>query len=72
MPHPSTSVIVRHPEGGTLIVLDPATDYDPSDVLVKAYSWAFARRDTTPGTVESVKIEQATAAPGEKRNVRRS
>lgn len=72
MPHPNAAVIVRHPEAGTLIVLDPATDYDPGDVLVKAYGWAFTGVDTTPGVVEAVAIEQATAGPGEKRNVRRA
>lgn len=71
MPHPTTGAIVRHPEnGGVLITLDPGTDYDPADPLVKAYPWAFVPRDTTSGIVESVKIEQATAAPGEKRGRR--
>jgi hypothetical protein len=65
MPHPNAPVIVRHPDGGILIVLDPAVDYDPDDVLVKAYPWAFVPADTT--IVESVAVEQATAAPGEKR-----
>lgn len=67
MPHPTTAVIVRHPESGTPIVLDPAEDYDPSNALVVAYPWAFAPRDTTPGLVESVSIETATAEPGQKR-----
>ena len=67
MPHPTTPVIVRHPDSGALITLDPAIDYDPGDPLVKAYGWAFLPRDTSGGIVESVEIEQATAAPGEKR-----
>jgi len=72
MPHPHSPIAVRHPDApGVMIVLDPATDYDSTDVLVKSYPWAFAPRDTTPGVVESVPIEQATAAPGEKRSVRR-
>jgi hypothetical protein len=68
MPHPTVPAIVRHPEAGVMVVLDPAVDYDPTDILVRAYPWAFAPRDTTPGVVESVKIEAATAAPGEKRS----
>lgn len=67
MPHPTEPVIVRHPDGGIMIALDPAIDYDPGDVLVKTYPWAFAPRDTRPGVVEAVRVEQATAAPGEKR-----
>ncbi len=70
MPHPTHPVAVRHPEGGAFIVLDPANDYDLSDELVAAYPWAFVPRDTTPGIVETVKVERATAGPGEKRNVR--
>ena len=65
MPHPTVPVIVRHPDGGVMIALDPGVDYDPADVLVKAYPWAFAPYDHD--VVESVEIERATAAPGEKR-----
>lgn len=70
MPHPSEPVAVRHPEAGAMVVLDPAIDYDPSDVLVKAYPQYFAKRATTTGIIESVAIEKATAAPGEKRSRR--
>ena len=68
MPHPSTAAAVRHPETNQYVALDPAVDYDPSDPLVKAYSWAFAPRNTDPTIIESVPVEQATAAPGEKRS----
>ena len=67
MPHPTQVVAVRHPQTNVLIALNPAESYDPSDPLVKAYPWAFVPRDTTPGIIESVSVEQATAAPGEKR-----
>lgn len=70
MPHPTHGVIVRHPEAGALVVLDPAVDYDPTDIMVRTYPWAFRPRDTTPGIVESVSIEAATANPGEKRKRR--
>jgi hypothetical protein len=69
MPHPRSPYIVQHPEAGSLVVLDPAVNYDPDDILVKAYAWAFAPVDTSPGIVESVRVEQATAAPGEKRSL---
>jgi hypothetical protein len=63
-------VIVRHPDAQVMVVLNPAEDYPVDDVLVKAFPWAFAPRDTRPGVVESVVIEQASAAPGEKRSRR--
>jgi hypothetical protein len=73
MPHPTAPAAVRHPEADAVMVtLDPAVDYDPDDILVKTYPWAFAPRDTSAGVVESVKIEAATAAPGEKRSRTRS
>lgn len=68
MPHPTHPAAVRHPETGRYEALDPAVDYPASHVLVKAYPWAFAPRDTAEGVVESVAIEKATAAPGEKRS----
>lgn len=72
MPHPIAAFSVRHPEApGVMITLDPAVDYDEGHELVKAYPSAFVPADTTQGIVESVAIEQATAGPGEKRNVRR-
>lgn len=68
MPHPTHAVAVRHPELGAYVALDPATDYDPNDPLVRAYPWAFARIEGTGKVIDSVKIEQATAEPGRKRN----
>jgi hypothetical protein len=68
MPHPTEAVAVRHPETGQYIALDPGVDYDPSDLMVKTFPWAFAPRVTDPKIIESVSVEQATAAPGEKRS----
>lgn len=69
MPHPTVPAVVRHPEAsGVMVTLDPAVDYDPSDILVKVYPWAFAPRDTNPAIIESVSIETAQAEPGQKRN----
>jgi hypothetical protein len=53
-----------------MVVLNPAEDYPADDVLVRAFPWAFTPRDIKPGIVESVAIEQASAAPGEKRSRR--
>lgn len=55
-----TSVAVRHPDlPGQMVVIKENEPYDAKDILVKSYPWAF-------GT----DVEQATAGPGEKRNVR--
>lgn len=68
MPHPTTPAVVRHPEAaGVMVALDPAVDYDPDDIIVRTYPWAFVPRDTSGGIVESVSIEAATANPGAKR-----
>jgi hypothetical protein len=68
MPHPTTPAVVRHPDTDLLVALNPAEDYDPADPIVKAYAWAFAAREHSDEIVESVSVEQATAAPGEKRS----
>jgi hypothetical protein len=65
MPHPTTPAVVRHPDTGILVALNPAEDYDPADVLVKAYGWAFTPREHSDKIVESVEV--ATAVPGQKR-----
>jgi hypothetical protein len=65
MPHPTVLCTVKHPESNMHVALDPRQDYDPSDPLVRAYPWAFAPVERAP--IESVRVETATAAPGEKR-----
>jgi hypothetical protein len=54
-----------------MVVLDPAVDYDKSDPLVNAYPWAFVPLENAGQIIESVPVEQATRAPGEKRAARR-
>jgi hypothetical protein len=54
MPHPTQPVAVRHPLAESDGRLDPAVDYDPSDVLVKTYPWAFVPREASHEIVESV------------------
>ena len=53
-----------------MVVLDPAVDYDPDDVLVTTYPQYFAKRATSSKIIESVEV--ATANPGEKRTRTRS
>lgn len=67
MPHPNQPVVVRHPEAEIMVGLDPATDYAENDVLVKAYPQFFSKLENAGEVVESVKIERATAEPGQKR-----
>lgn len=67
---------VLHPETGVHVVPPLTEYYDEKDPLVKAHRWLFATDDEldaaqTGEIVESVAVEQATAAPGERRNVRR-
>ena len=51
---------VTHPDGYD-VVLKPGDAYDAKDPLVRTFPWAFG----------SDNVEQATASPGERRNVRR-
>jgi hypothetical protein len=67
---------LRHPEHGGIIVPDPAIPWREDDPLVKAFPWQFAADDEIGAEREkpapdSVQIEQATKAPGEKRAYRR-
>lgn len=79
-------VRVRHP--GQHALYDPAAGmhitpkideyFEPDHPLVKAHGWAFgtdaelAAEVEADRQVDSVPIEAATAAPGEKRATRRS
>lgn len=57
----SESVAVQNPEiPGQMVALVRDRAYDSQDPLVLAYPWAFESD-----------VEEATASPGEKRNVRR-
>jgi hypothetical protein len=57
---------VRHPETGVMVVPSPAEAYRDDDPLVKAYPWLFAS-----DADREASVEQATKAPGEKRQTRR-
>lgn len=65
---------VRHPESGGIMVPDPRRTYPADDPLVKTYPWMFepaGERATEAAPPESVTIERATRAPGERRPTRR-
>lgn len=73
MPHPNGGYIVRHPDApGLMVALDPAIDYAKTDPMVAAYPWAFVPLENPGEIIDSVPVEQATAAPGEKRRTRRT
>jgi hypothetical protein len=62
-------VAARHPDHGGWVTLDPSVAMRSDDPLVLAYPDSFqsdADRDTADAPVE-----QATAAPGERRHTRR-
>jgi hypothetical protein len=69
MPHPTVPVAVRHPETSEYVALNPAIDYPDDDVFVKTYPWAFVRQ-AEKGKRDSVRIESASAEPGQKRRTR--
>lgn len=64
------------PELGAHIVPNPAQPYGEDDPIVKAARWMFVSDDEIESAqaprVESVRIETATRAPGERRTGRRS
>lgn len=63
------------PKSGAHIVPDPTKQYADDDPLVLNARWYFVREgDEEPAPRESVRIadvEQATRAPGQKRQARR-
>jgi hypothetical protein len=55
---------------GGQVALLPGEEYEDTDPIVKAHRWAFqtdSESDATP-RVRSMRVEQATAVPGERRN----
>jgi hypothetical protein len=63
-------VAAQHPATGQFITLARGMEFDDDDPIVAAHPWAF-RDEPKAGPVTEVPIEQATAAPGEKRGTRR-
>ena len=56
---PEVAAAVLDPESGAYVALVPDAQYNSDDPLVREYPWAFGADNA---------IEQASAAPGEKRN----
>jgi hypothetical protein len=69
--------ILLHPETGGLVTPSPDIPVDASDSLVKKFPWAFASDEELAEEMEQAAaaarpVEQATAAPGEKRTTRKT
>ncbi len=71
---------ILNPETGLHEVPDPAAQYTEQHPLVKAAPWAFGTDEEIAAAADAARartevpqpqVEQATAAPGEKRQVRR-
>jgi hypothetical protein len=60
---------------GTHVVPNPAQPYDEDDPIVQTAPWMFVADEelesAKPEPVESVQIETATQAPGQRRSTRR-
>lgn len=74
------AVAILNPVTGLHEVPDPSQQYEADHPLVQAARWAFATEDEIAAERDAVasrtsvplgEVEQATAAPGERRNVRR-
>jgi hypothetical protein len=59
---------VQHPETGHPVTPDPRVPYRDDDLLVLAYPWMFA---SDSEQASEAPVEQASAAPGERRAARR-
>jgi len=71
--------ILLHPETGGFVVPNPDTPVESTDPLVKRFPWAFVSDEDLAAELaqaaESARpapVEEATAAPGEKRTTRRN
>ena len=74
--HEGGPCAVRHPEHGEYIVPNPAHPYRADDPIVKAYPWLFVSDEDlaergSPNYPSEVRIENATARPGDRRGGRR-
>jgi len=73
---PDVACSVYDDETDTRIALVPGLEFDSHDPIVKKFGWAFQTDSDADGDTErkarkrttSVRVEEATANPGEKRN----
>lgn len=63
-------VVVSHPETEQFVTLSRGKEFADDDPIVKEFAWAFEDQPA-PEEADSVPIETATRAPGEKRATRR-
>lgn len=70
--------VLLHPVTGGLVTPSPDVPVEASDPLVKKFPWAFISDEELAAELEQAAqsarpapVEEATAAPGEKRQVRR-
>ena len=63
-------VVVRHPLSDVYVSAKRGDEFPDDDPIVEAYPWLFVD-EPEPARVDSVPVEQATAAPGERRATRR-
>jgi hypothetical protein len=62
---PTQTIVCANPDGGRPVVLDPST-------IINEKHWAYQGREQLFEPVEQTaeRVEQATAAPGERRTLR--
>lgn len=67
---PDVQATVYDPASASFVALTPGVEFDSADPIVRTNEWAFQSdaSSTSKQRVRSVSVEQATAAPGEKRN----
>ncbi len=61
--------VVQDPTTGEMLSLRPGDEFDHTDAVVKSFPWAFQSDADAKANkrTRSVRIEQATATPGEMR-----
>lgn len=68
---PDRAAMVRHPDTGEMCVPSLVEPYEADDPLVRRYPDMFATDEQLAKERADKPVEQATAAPGEKRATRR-
>lgn len=66
---PDVCSVILDSATGEHVPLHPGDEFDSDDPIVKSFPWAFQSdaKATPRGRARSVRIEQATANPGEVR-----
>lgn len=66
---PDVACVVYDAESACHVALKPGDEFDSTDPVVRQFPWAFAPDGKAPARerLRGVSVEQATAAPGERR-----